>query len=618
VRAARSAPGPRGSAAGTSDLLVGRNQLDLTTGGRAAAGAETVTNLSDRPRLVHASVRSSGIVLGSQTQTVPLSATTSPRFVDGFGRNRAFTTTTFTVPPGATRLGGAIAWAGPGFVVRLVLLEPDGTYAGFTLPQGAGNYGFADVPSPVPGTWTAVLYTAASAAGFTGNVQLTTTSFGTGRGGVAVPADFVLGPHQTRTVGVLAAGGGAAGDGADELVLASRAVSGSDGAASSVVPVVVRTLIGLDRHGQATFTGTFAGGNGRAGIPNPSQTYAFDVPREASDLSVGLKVTGDPNQVMYGFLVDPNGEPLSERTNQRLTSTGDVTLVNGLQLTRLRPQPGRWQFVFAVFGPVAGTATTTSFTGSVALDTVRAAAAGLPTSAHTVLRAGRAVQATVVFLNQQPNTVDQQYTVDARQAASGTLPLVVQNGDYTIPGAPLAPFPGVQVPTQTDALTVSGQADHPMNFEVSPFPADHVTDLSFEGDPDRIAGPAGSAPSVTVSDPEVAPQTWLALPAAIGPFGDAGAGDVHTTFTGSVLTRLFDRTVGSSTGDPLLSYVDASAPAATPLAVPAGGTGTIHVTITPNAPRGTVVRGVLYLNTQDAVTGGTDEVAAFPYTYTVG
>jgi len=42
------------------------------------------------------------------------------------------------------------------------------------------------------------------------------------------------------------------------------------------------------------------------------------------------------------------------------------------------------------------------------------------------------------------------------------------------------------------------------------------------------------------------------------------------------------------------------------------------VTITPSGPRGTVVRGVLYLDTYDAVTGGTDELAAIPYAYRIG
>jgi len=309
VRAARSAPGPHGSGGnGAAELLASPQQLDLTTSRTLATGRETVTNLSDRTRVVHAAVRSTDVRLATATQPVRLDVATAPTFVDGFGRARAYARATFTVPAGASRVAASISWPGvgalAGTVVRIVLLEPDGTYAGYSIPQGAGNFGFVDVPAPVAGQWTAVLFTAASAVGFSGTVQLTTTSFGSGSGGVAVPAEFVLGPHQSRTVTVLAHRPANPGDGAGALVLSSRSPGGGE-AATSTVPVVVRTLVDLGRAGRATVSGAFAGGNGRAGIPNPSQTYAFDVPRGARDLSVGLTVTGDPGQVLYGFLVDP-------------------------------------------------------------------------------------------------------------------------------------------------------------------------------------------------------------------------------------------------------------------------------------------------------------------------
>jgi len=614
VKAAKAAPGPQGPVrSSATDLLVSQQQLNLTSGGGSATGRETVTNLSDRPRVVHASVRATDVVLGSASQTVPLDVATAPTFVDQLGRLRAYSRTTFTVPRGVSRLTGSIAWARPGTTVRLLLLEPDGTYSAYSLPQGSGNFGFIDVASPVPGQWTAILFTAASAAGFSGNVQLTTTSYGTGSGGTAAPADFVLAPHQSRTVTVHARPAGTPGDSADALVLASRQLGGAP--ATSVVPIAIRTLVDFGRHGSATVHGAFDGGNGRNGVPNPSQTYEFDVPRGARDLSIGLKIDGDPNQVLYGFLVDPSGEPLSERTNQRAAADGTISLVNGLQSTVAAPRPGRWRFVFAVFGPVAGTATSTPFTATFALNSVRASGSGVPTSPRTVLRAGRPVTATVSFGN--TGGTDAAYFVDGRLTTRGTLPLVVQNADYTLPGAPVGPFPAVRVPTQTDALTMSARADHAINFEVSPFPADHVGDLAFEGDPDRVGGPNGLTPSVTVADPTVAPQTWLALPVTIGPFATTGP-TVHATFTGSVHTRLFDRAVTASTGDPLLSYVDASAPASLPATVAAGGHGSITVTFTPSGPRGSVVRGVLYLDTVDGVTGSTDEVAAIPYTYTIG
>jgi hypothetical protein len=87
--------------------------------------------------------------------------------------------------------------------------------------------------------------------------------------------------------------------------------------------------------------------------------------------------------------------------------------------------------------------------------------------------------------------------------------------------------------------------------------------------------------------------------------------------TGTAHTAAFDPAVTSSTGDPELAAVSDPAPAATPLSVAPGGSGTIAVTITPSAPRGTTVHGVLYIDTFDAVTGSADEVAAVPYSYTV-
>lgn len=340
------------------------------------------------------------------------------------------------------------------------------------------------------------------------------------------------------------------------------------------------------------------------------------MPRDAASLAVHFTVTGDPNQAVYGFLVDPNGEAVSERTNQRAAADGSVSVVAGLDLVHAHPQSGRWQFVFAVFGPVAGTATSTPYTGRISLDATRVTSAGLPSR----LTAGASFTTTLRFRNTGP--ADASYFVDARSDAVATQPLAIVNPDLTFTDSvsPGIDFPAIRIPTETDSFTTSAQADQPINFEVSPFPADHVGDLAFEGDPDRVGGPVGTSPSVTVSDPVVAPQTWLALPSAIGPFGATGAtgaGTVHTSFSATAHTRLFDRAVTSSTGDVLLPYVDATAPQATPVTVAPGANGEVTVTVTPTAPVGTVVRGVLFLDTYDAVTGSTDEVAAIPYSYRI-
>ena len=284
-----------------------------------------------------------------------------------------------------------------------------------------------------------------------------------------------------------------------------------------------------------------------------------------------------------------------------------------MQLSHLNPQAGLWQLVFTVNGPIAGTSTSTPFTGviSTAANTVHTT--GVPTGG--TLKAGKSVTASVSFTNN--GVAEGGYFVDARGLTRTDLSLVVQNNPYVFNNDILPPFAAIGVPTQTDSLTVSSKSSIPTLFEISPFPADHVTDLSFEGDPDVEAGPASTTPSVTLTDPVIAPETWLALPASIGPFGDAGSPTVTNTFNATAHTSPFDRAVTAASGDPLLADVDASAPAASPVSVAVGAHGSITLTFKPVGAPGTTVSGVLYLDTWDAVTGSPNEIAAIPYTYTI-
>ncbi len=48
-----------------------------------------------------------------------------------------------------------------------------------------------------------------------------------------------------------------------------------------------------------------------------------------------------------------------------------------------------------------------------------------------------------------------------------------------------------------------------------------------------------------------------------------------------------------------------------------GQSTTIYVTITPSGPSGTVVKGTLYIDDFNGFTDGGDELAAFPYAYTI-
>lgn len=624
LRAVRAAQAI-GTSKNATDLLVSPGQLDLTTApGGQAHGTVSVTNLSTQPQTVTASVRTTDRVLNQTNKTIAIDANASPTFIDQLGRPRAYVDSTFTVPRGTTNLHASIAWPSASTIVRLVLLDPTGAYTAYSLPQGFGNFAEVGVPAPVSGKWTAILFTATGAGGFTGDVKFSATSTANSTGGSVSPSNLALQPGQTKSVKVSVPASWPAGDNAAALVLTPSGAhtdnSTSSGSTApigttSVVPVVVRTLVSL-HHGNAAFVGSFGGGNGRAGIPAPSETYEFDVPKNAPNLFAAVAMKADPGQAVYAFLVDPNGEPVSEQTNQRIDSSGNVvSLSRAIQLDQVNPQAGRWQLVFAVLGPVAGTSTTTPFAGFISLQPAKVTTSGLPNSKKTKLDAGKPVTAKVSFTN--TGATDANVFVDGRLANRVDTPLVVHNNPYTFAQDILPPFPAFSVPTETNGLTVSSVSSSPTLFEISPFPADQLVNLSFEGDPDVEAGPPGTHPSVTLHDPIVAPQTWLALPTGIGPFTDAGSPSVTNTFTAVAHTRPFDTDLTSSSGDPLLADVDGSTPAATPVNVGVGDHGTITVTITPSGTPGTVVQGILYLDTWDAVTGSTNEVAAIPYSYTI-
>jgi hypothetical protein len=89
-------------------------------------------------------------------------------------------------------------------------------------------------------------------------------------------------------------------------------------------------------------------------------------------------------------------------------------------------------------------------------------------------------------------------------------------------------------------------------------------------------------------------------------------------------TKAFDPNMRSTTSDLWLAAVGTSARGSrAPLTINPGQSAVIQVTITPSGLNGTVVSGTLYV---DDLTYGVppygqvsgDELAAIPYTYTIG
>ena len=85
-----------------------------------------------------------------------------------------------------------------------------------------------------------------------------------------------------------------------------------------------------------------------------------------------------------------------------------------------------------------------------------------------------------------------------------------------------------------------------------------------------------------------------------------------------VNTRQFDGDTSSSTGDVWQETVDPNAPDFSPLTLGPGQRGTMILTITPSKKKGKVVKGTLYVDVFSGRLAIGGEVAAIPYSYTVG
>ena len=137
----------------------------------------------------------------------------------------------------------------------------------------------------------------------------------------------------------------------------------------------------------------------------------------------------------------------------------------------------------------------------------------------------------------------------------------------------------------------------------------------INGVPELYGQPQGLTALATLDAGRVSQGLWSATPTALGPTNGPVTGSA--TYSASVHTKAFDSTATSTTGDAWLFATNADTPF-TPLVLEPGQTGTITVTITPTGAAGTAVSGVLYVDTfSNAVLSG-DELAAIPYSYTIG
>jgi hypothetical protein len=228
---------------------------------------------------------------------------------------------------------------------------------------------------------------------------------------------------------------------------------------------------------------------------------------------------------------------------------------------------------------------------------------GIPHSSSTVLPAGKPVTATITVTN--TGNIAKDYFADPRLKGQVQQQLLGSDVNNVALPLSLSAQPNWLVPTNTNALTVAAQGTVPITMDVS---------WAF-GDPDFPGVSSGKKSVAAFAAAEVAPGFFFGLPEATGPFTAPTTGTVNLAAVAN--TNPFDSAVTSTSGDVWEQSVNASAPYS-PLTLNPGQKGTITLTITPNAPKGTVVHGFIGVDTLNLATISGDELVNIPYSYKVG
>jgi subtilisin family serine protease len=574
-----------------STLLVNQTSLNATVNaGQNATFNVSVTNEGSGSQTVTPTVSGNPTTVSNDTGSVNLSSS-SPTNIDGEGRTDFYATHTFSVPAGAGNLNGDITWNDQtvGGVAFETLFDPQGNVAAYSLiGTNRSGFGHVEVHNPMAGTWTAVIFTVSNAPYF-GPVKFAYFTQNFHPAGTVSPSSQTLAPGQTGTFKVTVTAG-QAGDNGLKLHLGTG--SGTDGS----LPIIIRALVPLGSAG-GSFNGTLTGGGANF---NAGQefTYQFKLQGSKPSLNLGIQLP-DPNYILEGFLVDPNGQPLDAQT----TANNNLAPGPTMQFFHGSPANGLWTFVLLAVGFQDGTHLSEPFTGSVSFTAPSVSSSGVPNSSSTVLPAGQPVTATITVTN--TGNIQKDYFADPR--LNGQVPQELLGSDVNNVALPLSlnAQPNWLVPTNTNALAVAGQGTVPITMDVS---------WAF-GDPDFLGVSFGNNSVAAFAAPEVAPGVFFALPEATGPFTTGTTGTVNLAAVAN--TNPFDSAVTASSGDIWAASVD---PAATysPLTLDPGQSGTITLTITPNAPKGTVVRGFIGVDTFNFATFAGDELVNIPYSYKVG
>lgn len=615
----------RASGTPQGGLMVSPNQINVSQEpGNNAKQKVSVTNTASHQVTVNLSTRTLTKKVSSTSNSFclnPSSSTTcGPPTANTMsiwsGATEVYQEETFTVPstkgkPSRLNFSSDYANTNQASLLHVALYDPTGAYAGYSLPQGLGDFADMQVADPTPGTWTAVFFTvknSGTTTGTSGTIQWEADTWTYGAAGTIKPASLTIPAGATKSAKFTAKSGTDPGEVGQSIVLSS-----SDGS-TTTVPVTVRTMIKAGPGRPGTFHGVLTGGNGR-GNPAQMNTYSFKVPRGQNDIDVSADI-GDVGDAVVAYLTDPEGNTVATSSNDTLDSTGaNGVATDEVAVYKDNPQPGVWTLALNWDTPVTGSELSEPFTGHVQFNKVNASAS-LPHGGKK-LAEGQSYTFNVEVKN-TANTPET-YFLDPRLNSTTTLPLPDINGsdqNMLLPLPPGLTFPLYIVPSDTSALQTtltSLTSGVPVTYDIG----------TFEGDPDLGAVSNGNNASLNYSSgDEVQPGVWLLNPSEFGPYGPSGAPSARAGATFSAVTQAFDMTVDPSTGD-LWSADEGLSSTFAPVYLNPGQSATIPLTITPTASPGTHVSGMINLDDafqNDPLIGtflSGDELHSFAFSYIV-
>jgi hypothetical protein len=609
VKAALAIDAP---SAQSTALVPAVGQVDLTgKGGTAPSTSITLTNTSSQPQKVTRTSRALGAQTFETDKTVGITAPADPANLPLLG-GAAAAPFTFDVAAGTPLLDATMTWPGTADSGQLsmVLEDPQGRYVQQSYDYGFTDYQYINVHDPVAGKWTAKIVWSngrghltekpITPGSFRGNALVRFTGHSYASAGVTGTAAKTIPAGGSATFDLKVPLPAAAGD-------APASIQFDSGSGQHLtVPVDRRTLIPTDAGKDNNFAVTVTGGVGR--VVGEERGYYLDVPAGHRSLSIDLG-TPDSATPLEFYLVSPDKQIISADVNatEKTWNTSSTRAGSkNANLTADRPMAGRWQLLAILTSQVSGKAFSEQVTGKLRFDQTTARGNNLPSGSK--IKAGSTVTASVEVTN--TGAAGQYFFLDPRLAGQTKYALTPYQGDskLTLPvhtsGSTL---PSFIVPPHTSRIDATATASLPVDI-----------DLFFDkGNPEILAKAkhaAGNSVTATDRADQVAAGSWTTDVQQPGPTPNgAAAGTAAVSF--SATGQQFDPWATSSTGDYWQRAV--AGPAAKPLFVVPGVSSSINFSITPTAPVGTVVHGVVYVDTLNPLAGTGSELIGLPYSYTV-